>query len=236
MVGDRNIDLEKINRYLSDLKGIRFVISSEGFPLYWSNNISESEAERLIAGAVDLYNGLKNSFIAEEKEFFTAALNIGEKTTGLFYMGNNIIIVISDKNELISTILQNLARYARKEPIKCSWCGEDLTLKVFKCPRCGSNLPYGIEKCPFCGLEKISVECPKCGRRISPRGRKMVFKRSRTDTIVGGIFTGISTGFFIAGIIEAFKGSIVSVPMFAAAAIIGWTGINALKTRRLVEE
>ena len=230
-------DIDALNKYLESIDGISYIVAEEGFPVYWSNDLGEEDAEKMIALAVDLKNVLTNTMDIGGEEFYWTSISIAGRNTGIAYLGASLIlIVISDKKELVSSVLDNIMRSVRGEKIKCGWCEGDLTLKTIVCPSCGKRLPIGLGTCPLCGARITIVKCPLCGKPVSTMGRKIVYRRRKGDTAAGIVFLAVAIGFAVAGIIKALAGELVSLPLFLASGIIGWMSAQAFSHKVPVEE
>ncbi len=237
MSGRASIDIDAFNKYLESIDGISYIVAEEGFPVYWSKDLGEDDAEKMIALAVDLRNVLTNTMDIGGEEIYWTSISITGKNTGIAYLGANLImIVISDKKELVSAVLDNIVRAVKGEKLSCGWCGGDLTLRTITCPSCGKKLPLGISTCPLCGAKISIVGCPLCGKPISVTGRKIVLRRRKGDTVAGAVFLAVAIGFAVAGIFKALAGELVSLPLFLASGIIGWMSMQAFSHKVPVEE
>ncbi len=230
-------DIEEIVKYLKELSNLKYVVSSEGFPLYWSKDLNEDDAEKLTILAIDIYEGLKKSNVLKNSEKFSITLNLKNRLLGILYLENNTIIVISsDKIELINTVLQNISKKIDNNNILCPWCKKDLTLKIFKCPKCGNPLPFGIDKCPYCGLKQPITECPYCKRKINSLPKRIYYTRRKIDVLIGGILTGFGIGLFGAGVFEALSGNNIYLLLLISGSVITWIGINTLRIKTIIEK
>jgi len=230
-----DIDLDTLNNYLACFENLSYVISEEGFPVYWSKELNEVKAEGLAALAIDIANVLVENNVLSKEKIGAINIDMGNKYFGLILAGKFALALQTSSEIILGALSRNIVRYIRKTHINCPWCGKPLELTIHDCPYCGKSIPFGISTCPFCGANIKYFVCRHCGRKISPRARKVVEKTRRTDLILGLILEATSIGFLVWGIIELLHGTIIGVPLIIGSLIIGSLGVSALRTKSLIE-
>jgi len=229
------IDLDTLNNYLASFENISYVISEEGFPVYWSKELNEAEAESLVALAVDIANVLEKNNVFSKEKIGSINIDMGSKYFGLILAGKFALALETTSRMISEVVSRNIVRYIRKTHINCPWCGKPLELTIHDCPHCGKPVPFGVSTCPFCGTNIKYFVCGHCSRKISPRARKVVEKIRRSDLILGLLLEATSIGFLVWSIIEVIRGTIIAVPLIIGSLIIGSLGISALRTKTLIE-
>lgn len=185
--------VEFIGKYLEGLDGIRsFAIASEGLPLKWSSDLSQDNAEELIALATDLISSASRfGGVVDPKESIVSVVS-REGTIATLSLGDLQVVVQGDAR-VVEAALMNV-KAAITNPIKCPHCGKDITLSIFKCPHCGRSLPLGLRRCPHCGGAITYLKCPHCGNPISPTGKRMVLARARLESAIGVVLALLGAG------------------------------------------
>lgn len=225
-----------VDEYLSGLKGVEsYVIASEGLPIKWSSNLSQEQAEELIALATDLITSASRfGSIVDVKNSFVSVNSAGKAITTLSL--GDIQIVAEGDNRVLTAALQNIKAAIEGNPVKCPHCGEDISLAVFKCPHCGSAIPLGLRRCPHCGKVIKYLKCPKCGNPITPFGKKLVYARPKFETLLGAAILGV--GAVTSALLYFLGGSdvlpLVPIPAIALAVIAGY--VFSIKELIEVEE
>jgi len=185
--------VDKIASYLSNLDGIKlFVISSEGLPLKWSQNLNQDNAEELTALATDLtLAATKFKKVADPREV-TIVIASGDKALASATPGDLQIIVEGVAN-VADAAMKNIKKFVRS-PIECPYCGKDLTLAIFKCPHCQRKIPLGTRKCPFCDKTIRYLKCPYCSELVTSEGRTIKYERPRLYITVGSVLLALAAG------------------------------------------
>ncbi len=188
-MSENNDILSKFANYLTKIDGIHeYVLITEGFPIYWSKNMSQAQAEELSAFAIDLFNSIRNIKMKTDQQVITIE---AEDTVISITQINDVIVLAKGLPGIVSVALKNLHRYV-KNNLKCPWCGENLALFTYKCPTGKHILPMGIEICPFCHRKINYIRCPSCKNIVSPRGNKVTFIRPKKNILSGILFGGVS--------------------------------------------
>ncbi len=233
MSGKEEDLVERISRYLSELDGIKsFVIASEGLPVKWSGNLSQERAEEIVALATDMLSSAsKFGDIVHYKGVIS--INLGRNTISTLTLGD-LNVVAEGLSEVINQALSNISS-AIKSPLKCPYCGNDISLAPVKCQYCGKELPLGIKRCPYCGKIVKYVKCPYCNNLLSPQGKRMKYVRSRFESILGVVLlvVGISTTALIYATASSAISKVVSV---VPAVVLGGIAIYMLNIKELKEE
>ena len=185
--------VDKIASYLTSLDGIKlFVISSEGLPLKWSQNLNQDNAEELTALATDLtLAATKFKKVADPKE---VTIVITSKDRALASATpSDLQIVVEGVISVVDATMKNIKKFV-ESPIQCPYCGKDLTLAIFKCPHCQRKIPLGTRKCPFCDKTVKYLKCPHCGKLVTSEGRLIRYKRPKLYITVGSALLALAAG------------------------------------------
>ncbi len=230
MSNERKMSPEELSNYLSAIPGVRrYVISSEGLPIYWSSGLTQQEAEELTALGTDLMFSIKKFF---KKNLIAANVIASSRNTSVIEVGN-LLTVIEGIPEIVSKVLENISKWS-VGGVRCPWCGIDLSKTPINCPKCGKHLPFGLNKCPYCGATIYRVNCPKCSNLVSPSGNKVIATRDKLSMVLGLVILGVA-GTVIALSLSTgnLAGIIVSL---IASGVLGAVSINLFRVKTFREE
>lgn len=223
-----------INSYLSALTGVeKYVIVSEGFPIYWSRSLDQSKAEELAARAIDTINGAA-PLRGSNNEYFIVSTETAD-TYMAVTMIKDLLILAEGEPDVVRRSLYNLYRHF-SGGLRCPWCGEDLSLHTFKCPSGNHILPLGMTSCPFCHKNITSIECPKCEKKLSPYLRRLIARRPLHALVMGLTLLVMGALLIFFGYMLEKTSPIGGYISMASALIIFWLSYNTIKQKEIIEE
>jgi hypothetical protein len=130
----------------------------------------------------------------------------------------------------LNAALKNIYRFLTN-PIRCPWCGEDISLHIVKCPSGKHSLPLGLSICPLCRRRIEYIKCPHCKKPLSPYGFKVVFKRPRHLLVTGRILGATSAILVGAGYILSQVSLLAGYIAILSSGLLAGLAYSALKIK-----
>jgi len=225
---------QAISEYLSSISNLReYVVAAEGLPVVWSKGLSQERAEELVALATDATQSISRFREWVDPKSLVVTATSGDRNISMLNF-KEFTVVAEGKPGAVEQALRRVLDFWRGEKTPCPHCGKDLTLSPLKCPKCGAGIPLGLERCPNCGSPLKTLKCPHCGSPITPKARRLVFRRSPWALKLGaGLWV---TAAVVAVALVVLGGPKALVPAVISGVALGITGAVVASSKELVEE